>query len=73
MIWRNLSLGGKLTVAFGSITLILAIVAIWAITGVGSIVKKCDGQPKPPDFVSGEATAQLHDMIVALMEDICGE
>jgi methyl-accepting chemotaxis protein len=38
MIWRNLSLGGKLTVAFGSISLILAVVAIWAITGIGNIV-----------------------------------
>lgn len=42
MIWRNLKLGGKLTIAFGTVTLILTIVAIWAITGIGSIVTNAE-------------------------------
>jgi len=42
MFWKNLSLGGKLTMAFGSISLILAIVALWSITGIGNIVSDAE-------------------------------
>ena len=30
--------------------------------------KKCDGQSPPPDFVQGDAAAELADMILSLME-----
>jgi methyl-accepting chemotaxis protein len=42
MSWKNLSLGGKLTLAFGSVSLILAIVAVWSITGIGFIVSDAE-------------------------------
>lgn len=32
--------------------------------------KRCDGEPWPPDFVEGEATEELAEMIVDLMERI---
>ena len=38
MSWKNLSIGAKLSVAFGSITLLLAIVAIRSITGIDNLV-----------------------------------
>ena len=34
------------------------------------ILKKCDGQIPPPDFVSGQAVEELVDRILLLMEDI---
>lgn len=34
------------------------------------ILKKCDGQVPPPDFVSGEAAEELANMILELMEDL---
>jgi hypothetical protein len=34
------------------------------------ILKKCDGQDPPPDFVTGEAREELANMIMELMEDI---
>jgi methyl-accepting chemotaxis protein len=42
MIWKNLKLGYKLTIAFGAVTLILAIVALWLITGISGIVKDAE-------------------------------
>ncbi|MHC4259697.1 MAG: hypothetical protein ACYSTF_04705 [Planctomycetota bacterium] len=35
-----------------------------------AILKKCDGQVPPPDFISGEAVEELADMILQLMEDL---
>lgn len=37
MKWKNLKLSGKFTVAFGSIITLLAIVAIWSISGINEI------------------------------------
>jgi len=37
------------------------------------VLKKCDGQVPPPDFVSGEATEELANKILELMEDLEGE
>jgi len=34
------------------------------------ILKKCDGQFQPPDFVSGDATEELANMILEMMEDL---
>jgi len=38
MNWRNLKLWIKLSVAFGSITLILSVVSIWSVVGISGIV-----------------------------------
>ncbi|PLX20110.1 MAG: chemotaxis protein [Salinivirgaceae bacterium] len=38
MKWKNLKLGRKFFIAFGLILVLLATVAIWAITGIGGIV-----------------------------------
>jgi Leucine-rich repeat (LRR) protein len=35
-----------------------------------NILKKCDGQFPPPDFVTGEAREELANMIMELMEDL---
>lgn len=37
------------------------------------VLKKCDGQVPPPDFVSGEAKEELANKILELMEDLEGE
>ncbi len=42
MNWKDLKLGKKFFVAFGAIVLILAGVAIWAITGIGTIVENAE-------------------------------
>jgi methyl-accepting chemotaxis protein len=42
MKWKNLKLGKKFTVAFGLIIALLAVVAIWAITGIGGIVSNAE-------------------------------
>lgn len=42
MNWKNLKLGGKLTVAFGAVTLILIVVAMWSVFGIGDIVKDAE-------------------------------
>jgi len=34
------------------------------------VLKKCDGQVPPPDFVDGEAREELAEMITELMEDL---
>jgi hypothetical protein len=34
------------------------------------VLKKCDGQLPPPDFVTGEAREELVEMIIELMEDL---
>lgn len=34
------------------------------------VLKKCDGQVSPPDFVDGEAREELADMIMELMEGL---
>ena len=35
--------------------------------------RKCDGDPSPPDFVTGESAGDLADMILILMEELgCG-
>jgi hypothetical protein len=33
-------------------------------------LKKCDGVPKPPDFVTGPAASELYDMIIELMAEL---
>ena len=38
-----------------------------------NILKKCDGQVPPPDFVAGEARDELARMIMELMEDLESE
>ncbi len=38
MNWKNFKLGTKFTLAFGTITLILILFAIWTITGIGGIL-----------------------------------
>ena len=35
-----------------------------------SIYKKCDGESRPPDFVTGEAAEVLADMILLMMDDL---
>ena len=35
-----------------------------------STYRKCDGNPRPPDFVTGEAAEDLADMILLLMDDL---
>jgi len=35
-----------------------------------SAYKKCDGNPKPPDFVTGEATDDLAVMILGVMDEL---
>lgn len=42
MKWKNLKLGKKFFIAFGLILALLIVVAIWAITGIGGIVKNAD-------------------------------
>lgn len=42
MKWKNLRLGTKLAISFGTIVLILSIVAIWAIRGIGNIVNDAE-------------------------------
>jgi len=38
-----------------------------------SIYKKCDGESRPPDFVTGEAAEDLADMILLIMDELgCG-
>ena len=32
--------------------------------------KKCDSESRPPDFVTGEAVAELHSMISELMVEL---
>ncbi|MBW2121929.1 MAG: hypothetical protein JRH07_08795, partial [Deltaproteobacteria bacterium] len=35
--------------------------------------RKTDGEPRPPDFVTGEAAGELAEMLQDLMEDLgCG-
>jgi hypothetical protein len=41
-----------------------------ALEQLQSIEQKCDGDVKPPDFVVGEAAADLHAAVVALIEDL---
>ncbi len=36
--WKNLRLGKKFTVGFGSVLILLAIVALWSVTGIGSMI-----------------------------------
>jgi len=33
---------------------------------LGAALKKCDGQPSPPDFVTGEAAPEVKSMIEEL-------
>ena len=35
-----------------------------------STYRKCDGNPRPPDFVTGDAAEDLADMILLLMDDL---
>ncbi|MHC4551547.1 MAG: choice-of-anchor D domain-containing protein [Planctomycetota bacterium] len=41
-----------------------------AIKQLGSIAKKTDGQKRPPDFVVGESTAMLNQMVTDLIVDL---
>ena len=40
---------------------------------LGAALKKCDGQPSPPDFVSGDAASTLQQMIAELRAALGGE
>jgi len=44
-----------------------------AYTHLVGVLKKCDGQVPPPDFVDGEAREELADKIMELMEDLVEE
>jgi hypothetical protein len=34
------------------------------------VYRRVDGQPRPPDFVTGEAASQLAELILDLMADL---
>ena len=59
MVWRNIKLGGKLGIAFGSITLILFIVGVWAIYGVVGILSDANKMVK-----GNELRAELEERYV---------
>jgi len=40
---------------------------------LGAALKKCDGQPSPPDFVTGEAASTLQLLIEELRTALGGE
>jgi len=41
-----------------------------ALDTLNAIYRKCDGLPAPPDFVTGEAAAELRERILWLIEVI---
>ncbi len=55
MNWKDLKLAGKFSVGFGSVLLLLAVLGIWAVTGIGSIVDNAEeviaGNKLRGDFV----------------------
>jgi methyl-accepting chemotaxis protein len=63
MNWNNFKLGTKLTLAFGSVTLILAVVAIWSVFGVNAIVYNAN------EVISGnKLRTELEDNYVKHLE-----
>lgn len=63
MNWNNFKLGTKLTLAFGCVTLILAIVAIWSVFGINAIVFDAK------EVISGnKLRTELADKYVAHLE-----
>ncbi|MGD9993190.1 MAG: methyl-accepting chemotaxis protein [Salinivirgaceae bacterium] len=63
MNWNNFKLGTKLTLAFGCITLILAVVALWSVFGINAIVFDAE------EVISGNRLrTELEDKYVAHLE-----
>ncbi|PKP09071.1 MAG: chemotaxis protein [Bacteroidetes bacterium HGW-Bacteroidetes-4] len=63
MNWKNFKLGTKLTFAFGCVTLILAIVAIWSVFGINVIVFNAK------EVINGnKLRTELEDKYVAHLE-----
>ena len=71
------SAGGRLKALDNQIAAVSSLIAEGALdeaySKLLSIYQRVDGQPKPPDFVSGEAAEELANLVLELMETLAGE